>query len=117
MEELTGVLEQLALKLGTTTEYLWGVLISQARISAITDLIYIILVSIIGIIIYKVHKNLMKEDKYDYYEEPLIAVMFIVSFVWCVLFIACFFSIGNIINGFFNPEYWALKEILDVVNK
>ena len=115
MEELTGVLEQLAIKLGTTTEYLWNVLISQARISAITDLIYIILISIIGIIIYKVHKKLMKEEKYDYYEEPLIAVMVIISLVWAILFIAFFFSIGNIINGFLNPEYWALKEVLSVV--
>jgi len=115
MEELTGVLEQLAVKLGTTTEYLWSVLISQAKISAITDLIYIVLNIIIGIMLYKLHINLSKRDLYDEYEEPLIAVMVIGALVWCVIFLINFFSIGGIINGFFNPEYWALQKVLDVI--
>jgi hypothetical protein len=38
--------------------------------------------------------------------------MIALTIIWGVCIIACFFSIGNIINGFFNPEYWALKEIL-----
>ncbi len=120
MKELTGLLEQLAEKLGTTTEYLWGVLITQAKVSAIIDLIYIVLVSIIGVIIYKVHKHLMKENengdtRYYILEDSAVIPMFIVSIVWSVLFIVCFFSLGNIISGLINPEYWALEQVLDIV--
>ena len=34
MEQLTQLLAQLAERLGTTTEYLWGVLIKQAYINS-----------------------------------------------------------------------------------
>lgn len=120
MKELTGLLEQLAEKLGTTTEYLWGVLITQAKVSAIIDLMYIVLVSIIGVIIWKVHKHLMKKDadgdtKYYDLEELAIVPMVIVSIIWGVLFVVCFFSLGNIISGFVNPDYWALEQVLDIV--
>lgn len=117
-EQTIKLIEQLARKLGTTSEYLWAVLIKQAPISALTDLLYFILVIIGGIILWKIHKYLSKdrgEDKNSiYYDEENIVIipMFIVSIVWAIIFIACFFSIGDIINGFFNPEYWALKEVL-----
>ena len=117
MENLTALLEKLAEKLGTTTEYLWGVLIRQAPISAITDLIYFMLVILGGIALYKIHKRLMKEDEsgdsvYYNLEEGAIVPMAIAVIIWAVIFIICFFSLGNMINGFFNPEYWALDEVL-----
>jgi ABC-type multidrug transport system permease subunit len=116
-EQTTKLIEQLAQKLGTTAEYLWTVLIKQAPISAATDALYFILVIIGGIILYRVHKYLGKETDGNnsiYYdqEENVIIPMGIAAIIWAICFIACFFSIGNIINGFFNPEYWALKEVL-----
>ena len=116
-EQTTKLIEQLAQKLGTTSEYLWTVLLKQAPISAAIDALYFILVIIGGIIIYRVHKYLGKEtdDKYSIYyvKEGFVAIpMIFAAMIWAICFIACFFSIGNIINGFFNPEYWALKEVL-----
>lgn len=117
-EQTTKLIEQLAQKLGTTTEYLWTVLIKQAPISAATDALCFIFVIIGGIILWRLHKYLSKERgdyKHSIYyeqEEAVIIPMLIVAIIWAICFIACFFSIGNIINGFFNPEYWALKEVL-----
>jgi len=110
MEELTPILEKLAEKLGTTTQYLWGVLIKQAPVAAVTELIYLILVVLGGIILYKIHKRLSYEE-----EESLIAPMAIATIIWGILFIVCFFSIGTIVTGFFNPEYWALDEIMSLI--
>lgn len=120
MENLTELLEKLAEKLGTTTEYLWGVLIKQAPISAASDLLYFILVVFGGIVLYKVHRKLAKEEDdgdsiyYDL-EEAAIVPMVFASIVWAILFIVCFFSIDNIITGFFNPEYWALDEVMSLI--
>ncbi len=117
-DQTTKLVEQLAQKLGTTAEYLWAVLLKQAPISAATDLIYLILVIIGGVLLYKLHKYLSEEGgeyKNSIYcdkEELVVIPMVLVTFLWGVIAIVCFFCIGNIINGFFNPEYWALKEIL-----
>ena len=118
-EETTKLIEQLAQKLGTTAEYLWGVLINQASISAITDLLYIVLVAVGGILLFKAHKFLSKEDGHGnsfYYNWDFTrGIMIALTFIWSILFIAAFFSIVNIINGFFNPEYWALNKILNLI--
>jgi hypothetical protein len=117
-EQTTKLIEQLAQKLGTTAEYLWTVLLKQAPISAATDALYFILVVIGSIVLWKLHRYLSKkrgEYKHSIYydqEETVIIPMGIIAIIWGICFIACFFSIGNIINGFFNPEYWAFKEVL-----
>ena len=52
MKELIPFLEQLAFKLGTTTEKIWVVLLKQAPISAMVDIvcwIFFLLIGIFGI--------------------------------------------------------------------
>lgn len=116
MENLTQLLQQLAEKLGTTTEYLWGVLIKQAPISAVTDLVYLFLVILGGIALYKIHKRFSKEidgNKSIYYEHEWLEIsMVFVSFTLVVIFIYYILSIKGIITGFFNPEYWAFNEVV-----
>lgn len=123
MNETTSkLLEQLANKLGTTSEYLWGVLLKQAPIAATTRLIQTILVIISGVILLKVHQRLLKvENPNDVYSRslyekhgefasiPMVICLLIFS-IFFIFTIGCF---GTIINGYFSPEYWALKEILD----
>lgn len=115
------LVEQLAQKLGTTAEYLWQVLLNQAAISAATDLIYLVLTIFAGFALYRLHKYLSKEPEgssysiYEDEEELAVIPMVFVLIAWLVVFIVCFFSIGNIINGFFNPEYWALNQILHLI--
>lgn len=118
--QTTELLEKLAVQLGTTAEYLWSVLIVQARISAITDLIFFILAIVSGYFLYRTHLYLSKEteDMYSLYErkeEAVILPMFFVVIIWVIFFLVMFFSIGNIINGLFNPEYWALNKILNSI--
>lgn len=118
-DKLTQLLEQLAAKLGTTAEYLWKVLIAQGRISATTSLIVLILTVLYSVLVWKTHMRFLKPTK-DYdslYDEnegfiPIMAVMtgaLIIMAIWSLS------DISNIINGYFNPEYWALKEVLDLL--
>jgi hypothetical protein len=76
-----------------------------------------------GIVLFKIHKHLSKKDDesgenlyeiYNYDYSGMVGGMMIVGaliFIIAVLYYG--FSIPNIINGYFNPEYWALNEILN----
>lgn len=119
-EQATKLIEQLAQKLGTTSEYLWGILLKQATIDATITLIQCILIWLGVIVFYKFHKYFSKkEDRtYSIYDrnETICATMVIASFIMGVMLIISFFSINSIISGYFNPEYWALNEILKSLN-
>lgn len=116
MNETTAkLLEQLASKLGTTTEYLWSVLLKQASIDATTTLFQFILIGISAKSLYSLHKKLCKEvDGYTGYEknESYIFTMAIAGIIVAFLAVIAFFHIGDVVNGLVNPEYWALDRIL-----
>lgn len=122
-DNTTKFLEQLAQKLGTTTEYLWKVLLKQAPISATTTLLQMIFVLIFGWILWKVHKRLLKKSSDDRYSENLygeyeIATalpMFLGLITFIIMLCISVAYISDVVNGYFNPEYWALKEVLNSV--
>lgn len=114
------LLEKLAQKLGTTSDYLWRVLLKQASISATTSLIQIILMLLFGAVLWSVHLKFTKKDKNGdnvYYRfEAAGLVLLVVSIAFIILFpIILFIGMSDIINGYFNPEYWALDKILDTI--
>lgn len=115
------ILSEIASKLGTTAEYLWAVLLNQAPISATINLIQVILVLIGCFLLYKTHIYFRNNEKYEadnwmddsnlWYSIPMVLAG--ISMAFLLLF--CFLSIDNIVNGYFNPEYWALKKILRTI--
>jgi hypothetical protein len=113
------LLEQLANKLGTTSEYLWSILLKQAYISAITDLIFVIVIWLSGIILLSLHLYFSgyKRDNslYDDYEDFLPMIMIVAALIWTVLFVVSIIIISSIVTAFINPEYWALKQILNAI--
>jgi len=121
-EQTVQLIEKLATKLGTTSEYLWGVLIRQAPVSATINLVYFVFIVLAGVGLYKLHKRFCKEDNHGntiYDDGDNMAVIFPMVFgvlLWVILALVSFFSLGDVFNGFINPEYWALKEVLDVAN-
>jgi ABC-type multidrug transport system permease subunit len=124
-EQSAKLLEQLANKLGTTSEYLWGVLIKQAPIDATVQLLQTLVLVIFGWLLWKAHKKLSAKPKdqnsydssyYDRYDTLAVIPMVIATLVWALLIIICFICFGSIISGYFNPEYWALKEILNAMS-
>jgi len=122
-ENVVKLIEQLANKLGTTSEYLWSVLIKQAPISASITLIQMAILLLLSFFLFKTHIRLMKktsddryaETKYDQLGDWSGFAMAIVGGVVFILLILCCGSLEDVVNGFFNPEYWALKEILRAI--
>ena len=95
-------------------------LAKQAPIDATTKLIQITLILLFGWGLYKIHRKLMKTSDDEYartlyyeYQEMAALPMIIAGIVFASMFIYAFFCIGDVVNGYFNPEYWALKQILN----
>jgi len=120
-DNTTKLLEQLSQKMGTTSEYLWKVLLKQAPIDATISLIQTILIIFFGLMLYKIHKYLMKwvdsrgYNGYEKYEEAASVPMIVGMIVFIILFIYAFCCIENVISGYFNPEYWALNRVLSIL--
>lgn len=118
-EETQELLSQLASKLGTTAEYLWGVLLKQAPIDGFLHIGFFLLATIAGVALWKLHKHFMvergerhKESIYDSSEPAAAIFMFLAGIIWAVLFIIATVGLGHAVTAFTNPEYWALTEIL-----
>jgi hypothetical protein len=116
MQDLTLFLEKMAEKLGTTTEYLWSILLKQAPIFGYCYVSGGFLILIFGLLLYRFHKKCrsISPNYKTYYEEDewrvslnvmLLAAFLIVSVIWLV-------KLPKAITAFMNPEYWALQEIL-----
>jgi len=113
-EQQTELLRELAAKFGTTAEHLWGVLVKQAPISSTVDLLVIAgWMVLLGIGAFLIRKNTKPDPDGGYRDDELKMIMWT---VWGL----CFFvftsvagcSMALIISGFFNPEYWALQQIM-----
>lgn len=115
---LSGVIDQISTKLGTTAGHLWEVLCRQAVIQGIFNLIYFIAWSLIVFFFIRflcknwnaawtTGKNGDCSDSFGF------------SIVGCVgsiiIWIICMFRLPNAISGIFNPEYVALREIMEAL--
>lgn len=109
-EQTNQLLRELAEKLGTTTEYLWLVLVRQAPISAWTTLISIVITILLcsGLIVWVNRKIKANEGANDWH----ICCMGLSAVVLVITFAAILIELPMIVAGLTNPEYWALKQIL-----
>lgn len=105
------MIEQIAAKLGTTSEYLWQVLLGQARVAAAIDMVEIVLmVALITLFVRWCGRHIEEIEEDDNVFLGL-AVIF-GGILSLVMIFFCFMNIREIVTAYFNPEYWALKEIL-----
>ena len=106
------VVQQIAAKLGTTSEYLWGVLLKQAPIYAFTTTLEIIAMGI-GIYLYAKHFN-----KFQEWFDDEIACGMVVGLTTVVVVVIGFVAIASVphvITALLNPEYFAFSKILGAI--
>lgn len=124
-EKTEQLLQSLADKLGTTTEYLWTILVNQAKFDVIVSLIQMAFMAAFIIATVKIHFKLAKElptdpnDKWSRYEslygkyEEAASIPMIIAGIVCIIMVLCFLSgFNDLVAAIFNPEYWALRQIL-----
>jgi len=119
-EKIELVIKTLAEKIGVGAEHFWPVFVKQQYVegvsSIITWIIPIIVGSIISYIFYKFHV-IEKEKNKGYYEDGYAFSCGFSIVVTLMILIIALFRISYAIPKIFNPEYSALRDIIEMVNK
>lgn len=119
-QETLQFLEQLAAKLGTTSEYLWGVLVSQAKWDAFISFIQMAFMAAWIYWNIKLHLKFCKNmpgENYTYYAEyeAMAGIpMIIAGILSCILFFFFLNGFNDLISSIVNPEYWALRRLIHI---
>ncbi len=112
------LIKQLADKLGTTAEHLWGVLIKQAPISTTINFVFCVGFSLLLIWWVRfMHKKITVKKEGEYRAEwdmddaifPIIFTIFAAGILAPLLVI----SVKGFVTAWVNPEYWALRYFVE----
>ena len=110
-EEVLKRIDSLAGKIGVTVEQLWPWLVRQQYVEAIYYSIIALMLLTITItavlLIVKYWSKLEKEDL----EPPLITITVIIA-ILAIIFLGV--GLGEVAD-IFNPEYWALKDLMRMI--
>lgn len=108
-EQTETLIRELAVKLGTTAEHLWGVLIRQAPIHAASTMLgFAVAIGLLAFVGVRIRRAVLSDDC----DEAAIFGGLVCAALTAGVFAALCMSINDMASGFFNPEYWALKEVL-----
>jgi small-conductance mechanosensitive channel len=119
------LLQDLSTKLGVTVEYLWKVLLVQAKIEwMFFCYIYPILIIFITILSrswLKSYEKWKKQEK-NYFNSEFDTAFLILKGICCIfiiIFVTISFFVGlpTAVTALFNPEGWALNEILSRIGR
>jgi hypothetical protein len=111
-QETVKLIEQLAAKLGTTADHLWAVLVRQAGIEVWVSVVTIV---ILGAFSALWISTFSKWD--DWIDDGMGAVVMAGTIVSVVFLFIVGCEITELPTLLLNPEYWALKEVLDVLGR
>jgi hypothetical protein len=120
-ENTEKLVRELAEKLGTTAEHLWGVLMRQAPIAAATD--SVIAVIMIGVLwaLYRLVRSKTTvppksdDDRYpsaEWREEGAFLSWLMLAIYAAITLVVTCCTIATVVTATINPEYWALKQLL-----
>jgi hypothetical protein len=118
-EQTEKLIRELADKLGTTAEHLWSVLIRQAAISGITNIIAILLWAWFAFWSFRLVRRKTTEIKSEggyfsaqWSDEGAALAWGIWGIGTFVIVAITGANLESIAGSLLNPEYWALKQII-----
>lgn len=118
MDKAMEYIDKLAAKLGVAAEHVYGVLVKQAFASGVTDsiigFIFLMIAVIAGVIITKVTIKIYGE-RYCNWDCEWFFVVLAVGLLVILPGVFGIYAITEGIKALINPEYYAIKEILDTI--
>jgi hypothetical protein len=116
--DFKSVMNSLAESLSTTSEHVYSILVKQATVQGLILFVFLILNGILIIILltsYRrfIFKKIKESGRYD--EDGFYAAFYIPTIIFCIVFVAQIFFVPDMIGQLVNPEYYAIKEILETV--
>jgi hypothetical protein len=120
-EQALKAIESMAEKLGTTVEFLWGILVRQATVEGIQGIAFFVLTVLAGVGLFfwwKAWDKGRDDNNSFYYESEEFFFSLLMSF--SILLLSCsivaILNLGHVASCFVNPEYFALNKILETLN-
>jgi hypothetical protein len=104
------LIRELADKLGITAGHLWAALVRQAPISGTVDLLMCVVVVALLVCSYR---RLRRFDPGHDFRELFCGVWFLWGAAAFSTSMVIGSSLSKIAAAFFNPEYWALRQLID----
>ncbi|MED1742053.1 hypothetical protein P4U97_21585 [Bacillus swezeyi] len=118
MDKAMEYIDKLAAKLGVAAEHVYGVLVKQAFASGVTDsiigFVFLMIAVIAGVIITKVTIKIYGE-RYCNWDCEWFFVVLAVGLLVILPGVFGIYAITEGIKALINPEYYAIKEILDTI--
>ncbi|MCY9274563.1 hypothetical protein [Bacillus haynesii] len=118
MDKAMEYIDKLAAKLGVAAEHVYGVLVKQAFANGVTDSIigavFLMIAVVAGVIITKVTLKSYEERHCDWDCEWFFVVLAVGLLVILPGGIGIY-VIAEGLKALINPEYYAIKEILDTI--
>lgn len=118
-QKIVEIIDKLAEKLGVASEFIWSVLVKQAFVEAVISIFWAIIMYLSAFVFYIFVRNLFKEyseaqknKPNEDYEGYVIAVIMSGAAGLICLLIGLF-QTADAIHCLINPEYWALRKILN----
>lgn len=102
-----------ALKVGS--EHVYGILVKQQIVRSIVWLVLLVVFSITTVLSTKLLIYCAKSD--EDYSDVLGPFSLFACVASIIILIACICQVDVIVTGFINPQYGALKDIMDFINK
>lgn len=122
-EKVTEYIDSIAAKMGVAAEHVYGILIRQQIAEGVADIITAVLILIVGYIVCKYFTKLTRgkaaraKEKWitDIDDDIVVFLRYAVWVVYFVLAIIAVCTVPGAITKLINPEYYAIKEILDAL--
>ena len=113
VDKIQPAIQQLAEQLGIASEFVWEILIRQQYIDGYMAILWAVIGAIVVITGIKLMKPTIKVI-----EESDIGVLALICVVFLIIvgFFIFVNSIGIAVNHLVNPQYQALKDILEMVS-
>ena len=108
------LISQLAETLGTTTEHLWEVLTRQAFLSAVDGLLITLAFIAVSFGAHFLSSKMKKSKNKDIVEGSGFVTAFMVIIIGFAI-IGAFSSISALFQAFVNPEFYAFKQIANIL--
>lgn len=113
-DKIINVINVLSEKLGVATNYIYPLLIKQARIDAITGIFYNLLSIIMLVVAFIMFKSLIKFENERNAEtnSAIGATAILLAIIGIIVLI---FNFQSTLNALFNPEWYAINNILQQI--
>lgn len=107
-EKIMEYVDHLANALGVAAEHVWETLVRQAIVNGVVDLTLAVVMLVAGVVVWKLINKYGDVQDWDVEWMP-------VGFLYVALFTVGILSLRFGISQLLNPDYYAIKELLDVI--